>query len=491
MHIQTSSRWSDSLHLSLDSWVFRSSSATEVDSMIISHDPDDCDTNVNRQEKSLLMSLPVELLLLVAKFLEINDAASFTLSCKRAMCAVGLSSWKFIGRGCRYKSQALQRTRWKFLQALEKDLPNHHLCHFAEIFLNMSHKNHSPHSSNFEPNLDSCRRSDLSKLSESYSPYIRIATRLSFCDVQSILKAASTENASENSLNYLSFSRSWSNTMSWRHGHDVFLLRQDEKPLILNNELYIHTCSRRWALCSAEDIRDKKYRPQFFYDMSICRHQSLDMQENSINKLIRNSIVESSEEDVNYSELQPLVSLPFGCYQCPIECRYTVFNHGPKSGIELALEVGHILGSVSGFHDLEWSSRGAPEWKRYSFEVEKRTLSAYRPDPYPPSTRRDFSLQRMVEIEKPFILNEPGKVLDLLCPDGIGNTFDPEALRLAHEQRKAMKHHARKQSEQSQIVQEREGSRWQRLGRMWSKRWNSANASADGEVGDFNPESNR
>jgi hypothetical protein len=486
MAIQTSSRRSNSVQLSLESWAFRSStsSAPEVDSMVISHNPDDCDTNVIRQENSLLMSLPVELLLLIASFLQPNDAACLTLSCKRATCAIGLSSWKHIGRGreCRLENRAVRQLRWKFLQALEKDLPNHHLCHFCEIFLKVSHLNHSPHSSSFKKTLDICRRTNLSKMSESYSPYNRIATKLSFCDVQSILRATCLGNNSDYSLQHLHIATPWLNSSSWRHGHFTYLMKQDERPLVHNNELYMYTCSRRWALCSAEDIRDKKYRPEFFYHMSVCRHQLLDVHEKAIQKLIRNFILETSEDNVDYSQLQPLASLPFGCPRCPIEFRYTIFNHGPNAGIELALEVGHVLGSATSLHDLEWASRGEPDWQRYSFEGKMMIPVTPFPDrswyppirTEPPLSRWHLMYHRMGEIKGPEILKEPGKVLELLSPNGAVNAFDPDALRLACRQREAMRTHARKRSENSQAGQnEWQSSRWQIFSTRWSKKENS------------------
>lgn len=447
--------------------------------MVFSHDPDDCDTAVHRQEQSLLMSLPVELLLLIGDFQEPNDATAFTLSCKRASCALGLSSWKKIGRGSRHRGVNLRKSRWKFLQALERDLPNHHLCHFGEIFLKMSHKNHSPHSSNFIPSIDNCRRTNLTKISEAYSPYTRIATRLSFCDVQSILKAVSLGETG--SFDRLNISTPWMNSSSWKYGHSTYLIKQDEKALIHNDDLYVYTCSRRWALCSAEDLRDKKHlRPQMFFDMSVCRHQLLDIHEKSVKTLIRASIPEIFDDTLEffYPETQPLVSVTFGCFRCPIECRFTIFNHGSDSGVELALEVAHVLGSASSLHDPEWASRGAPECQRYSFDERSMlpVASMYQPSRFP-FNRHGPRLPGW-DRSLPEILKEPGKALNLFCPDGVPNAFDPEALRLAREQSRAMKNYAGRSSSKAQYTgvqnaPEEFQSRWQRLNKRWSKRRDS------------------
>lgn len=478
MAVQVSSRRSNSVRLSLDSWVHRSSSPAEVDSMVFSHDPDDCDTTVHRQGQSLLMSLPIELLLLISDFQEPNDAAAFTLSCKRASCALGLSSWMKIGRGSRHRGPNLRKARWKFLQALERDLPTHHLCHFGEIFLKISHKNHSPHSSNFIPSLDNCRRTNLNKISEACSPYTRIATRLSFCDVQSILKAVSLGET--DSFDRLNISNPWLKSSSWKYGQPTYLIRQDEKASIHNGELYIYTCSRRWALCSAEDFRDKKHLPISFLDMPVCRHQHLDLHEKSVKTLIRASIPEVSDDTLEffYPEIQPLVSSTFGCFRCPIECRFTIFNHGPDYGVELALEVAHVLGSASSLHDPEWASRGAPECQRYSFD-ERSLLpvaSMYQPSRFPFNRHGP----RLPGWDKAFpdIFKEPGKALNLFCPDGVPNAFDPVALRLAREQSRAMRNHvggssARMESEVIQDAPEESQSRWQRLNKKWSKRRDS------------------
>lgn len=479
MAVQTASRRSNSVRLSLDSWVHRSSSPAEVDSMVFSHDPDDCDTAVLRQEQSLLMSLPVELLLLIGDFQEPNDAAAFTLSCKRASCAMGLSSWKKIGRGSRHRGFNLRKSRWKFLQALERDLPNHHLCHFGEIFLKISRKNHSPHSSSFAPSLDKCRRTNLNRISEAYSPYSRIATRLSFCDVQSILKAVSIGET--DSFDRLNLSNPWLNSCSWKYGRSTYLIKQDEKALIHNNELYVYTCSRRWTLFSAEDLRDKKHHPLAFLDMPVCRHQLLDIHEKAVTTLIRASIPGIFDDTLAffYPENLPLVSNTFGCFRCPIECRFTIFNHGPDFGVELALEVAHVLGSASSLHDPEWASRGAPECQRYSFD-ERSILpvaSMYQPSRFPfnrhgprlPGWERAF----------PGILKEPGKALNLFCPEGVPNAFDPEALRSAREQNGGpRKSYAggsspRTRYELAQSAPEEPQSRWQRLNRRWSKRRDS------------------
>lgn len=443
--------------------------------MVFSHDPDDCDTTVHGQEQSLLMSLPVELLLLISDFQEPNDEAAFTLSCKRAACALGLSSWKKIGRGSRHRGFYVRKARWKFLQALERDLPNHHLCHFGEIFLNMSHKNHSPHSSNFVPSLDNCRRANLSKISDAHSPYSRIATRLSFCDVQSILKAVTLGET--DSFDRLSKSNPWLNSSSWKYGRSSYLIKQDEKALIHDGELYIYTCSRRWSLCSAEDFRDKRHRPFSFLDISVCRHQLLDIHEKAIKTLIRASIPDISNDTLEffYPQYQPLVSATFGCFRCPIECRFTIFNHGPDSGVELALEVAHVLGSASSLHDPEWASRGAPECQRYSFD-ERSMLpiaSMYQPSRFPfnrhgprlPGWDRAF----------PHILKEPGRALDLFCKDGVPNAFDPDALKEARGQggavgRQAVGCCSRWKGEGTLEGEVVEGSRWRRLNGRWRNR---------------------
>lgn len=423
------------------------------------------------------MSLPVELLLLIASFQEPNDAASFTLTCKRATCAVGLTSWKKIGRGSRHTGLEMRKLRWTFLQTLEKDLPDYHLCHFGEIFLKVSHRNHSPRSSSYIPALDRCRRTDISKISESYSPWSKISIKLSFCDVQSILKVDSPTK--EHSLDYLNISTEWLNGSSWKYGHSTYLAKQDEKALIHNNELYMYTCSRRWAIDSAEDLRDKKHlRPQFFYDMSVCRHQLLDNHEKAVKMLMCLSIPDDLEDDMEYTNMQPLVSIPFGCFRCPIECRYTIFNHGPRGGLELALEVVHILGSASSLHDLEWSSRGVPEWQQYSFDKNSMVPSApmYQPPRFPFNRHgpRLPGWDRFL----PEILREPGKALALFCPDGVPNAFDPEALASAREQRKAIRNRAGQRSAevyhmQTQMAREGAKSTWQMMNKRWRERRDS------------------
>ncbi|KAE9969839.1 hypothetical protein EG327_010475 [Venturia inaequalis] len=354
-------------------------------------------------EQSLLMSLPVELLLLISDFQEPNDEAAFTLS-------------------------------------------------------------------------------------YAHSPYSRIATRLSFCDVQSILKAVTLGET--DSFDRLSKSNPWLNSSSWKYGRSTYLIKQDEKALIHNGELYIYTCSRRWSLCSAEDFRDKRHRPFSFLDISVCRHQLLDIHEKAIKTLIRASIPDISNDTLEffYPQYQPLVSATFGCFRCPIECRFTIFNHGPDSGVELALEVAHVLGSASSLHDPEWASRGAPECQRYSFD-ERSMLpiaSMYQPSRFPfnrhgprlPGWDRAF----------PHILKEPGRALDLFCKDGVPNAFDPDALKEARGQggavgRQAVGCCSRWKGEGTLEGEVVEGSRWRRLNGKWRNRRDAkSDGGADSEL---------
>jgi hypothetical protein len=483
MVIQSSSRRSNSVQLMLESWAFRSSnlSAPEVDSMVLSRDPEDCDTNVLRQQQSFFMRLPVELLLLIASFLEPNDAACLTLSCKRATCAIGLSSWKHIGRGreCRLERISISRVRWKFLQALERDLPNYHLCHFCEIFLKETHVNHSHFSSNYKRSLDICRRKKLSNIPVTDSGYnnARIANELSFCDVQSILRAAALDDTSVNSLEYLHISTPWQRTASSSHRHITYLMKSDERPLIHNNELCMYICSRRWALCSADEIKTQSPHCLFFQDLAICRHQLLAIHDKAIQKTIQDSTLDPSIIFASVSKSKGLVSVPFGCPRCPIECRYTIFNHG-LNGIELALEIGHVFGAAISLQDMEWAGRGPPECQPYSFDEPKvfpytpfDDRSRFTRSGGDPSLMYSHHLHRRIEeINGPTILKEPGKVLQLLSPEGAVSAFDPEVVKLARAQRTPMWAYARHQSDKDQVMRKGQDSRWQKLSARWTQK---------------------
>ncbi|KAE9964049.1 hypothetical protein EG328_010840 [Venturia inaequalis] len=244
------------------------------------------------------------------------------------------------------------------------------------------------------------------------------------------------------------------------------------------------------TLCSAEDFRDKRHRPFSFLDISVCRHQLLDIHEKAIKTLIRASIPDISNDTLEffYPQYQPLVSATFGCFRCPIECRFTIFNHGPDSGVELALEVAHVLGSASSLHDPEWASRGAPECQRYSFD-ERSMLpiaSIYQPSRFPfnrhgprlPGWDRAF----------PHILKEPGRALDLFCKDGVPNAFDPDALKEARGQggavgRQAVGCCSRWKGEGTLEGEVVEGSRWRRLNGKWRNRRDAkSDGGADSEL---------
>ncbi|KAF2421126.1 hypothetical protein EJ08DRAFT_653546 [Tothia fuscella] len=113
-----------SIQMSLDSWAYRSTAEFPVDLMIITKSAAECDTILENQPDSVLLSLPLEIIAVIGEILTPVDAVCFTLSCKRAACAVGIKSWSQLKR-----TNSAPENRWALLQRLRRDLPDYHLCY--------------------------------------------------------------------------------------------------------------------------------------------------------------------------------------------------------------------------------------------------------------------------------------------------------------------------------------------------------------------------
>ena len=92
-------------------------------------DPSDCQSTVgvsDKLPKSLLEILPVEILQSIFSYLPISAAVSLTLCSHRMLYVFGNQIWDAL------RNQ--ESDREEFWDCLQKDLPNHRLCHHCVKF---------------------------------------------------------------------------------------------------------------------------------------------------------------------------------------------------------------------------------------------------------------------------------------------------------------------------------------------------------------------
>ncbi|KAJ9357880.1 hypothetical protein DTO027B9_2807 [Paecilomyces variotii] len=83
-------------------------------------------------------TLPTELVLLITSYVPIVEKASLALTCKHFLCMLGNESVRLLDdtttHNGDYAHISIQMNRWRLLKFLEKDFPNHFVCHSCAHF---------------------------------------------------------------------------------------------------------------------------------------------------------------------------------------------------------------------------------------------------------------------------------------------------------------------------------------------------------------------
>ncbi|KAL1884850.1 hypothetical protein Plec18167_001505 [Paecilomyces lecythidis] len=99
------------------------------------------DTGNYKNGRHPLFTLPTELVLHITSFVSAEEKASLALTCKHLLYVLGDESVRMTNdrkEQDEYAHIVLQLNRWKLLKFLEKDFPNHFVCHTcAHFHLNM------------------------------------------------------------------------------------------------------------------------------------------------------------------------------------------------------------------------------------------------------------------------------------------------------------------------------------------------------------------
>ncbi|KAJ9299233.1 hypothetical protein DTO271G3_2855 [Paecilomyces variotii] len=83
-------------------------------------------------------TLPTELVLLITSYVPVVEKASLALTCKHFLCILGSESVRLLDdtttHSRNYADITIQMNRWRLLKFLEKDFPNHFVCHSCAHF---------------------------------------------------------------------------------------------------------------------------------------------------------------------------------------------------------------------------------------------------------------------------------------------------------------------------------------------------------------------
>jgi hypothetical protein len=356
---------STSVQMSLDSWVFRSDSAFPVDLMILTKSADHCDTLLANQTSSILMSLPLELVTLIGRALDPIDMVCFTLSCKRAACAVGIKSWSLFNN-----FTGLREGRWKLLRTLNRDLPDYHLCFYAGRLCKISSAT----------SAIPCRRrrrieyeaSNNGDYNESKSAQNLRKDRVgipTFCDMQLLLEKHMYGSTYDFTVKDFTFTEPWGNQWQSRQhrGSKPHFDKSGNNLDIVGNELRVYTaqhCVIDYIPKHGGDPDDLSLHDPFnWYDfgMPICNHRRRD----------------SSDRDIFYSTTQAVKvnlfenkqtcwqSPAYKCPMCPKFFRFAAFNHPEHTSLELAVQCVQIFAPKEGSAAPDWDEH-ANNWIQYN-----------------------------------------------------------------------------------------------------------------------------
>jgi hypothetical protein len=330
-----------SVRMSLDTWAFRSTCEYPVDLMILTRSAEQCDTQLENQSSSLLMCLPIEIILMVGTFLEPIDAVCFTLSCKRAACALGLKSWG--------KFRLINTTsddRWDLLQRLKRDLPNYHRCYYLNKLIRMSdpvvtedfHMRKPPKCSRRYrvPDNPGCKN--------DYMP--------SFCDVQLLMERHMHGPPHGLSLEDFAISTPWSCLTDLKdplhHYSNYYLAGQSEPQFwklsmtlqIIQDNLLLHTVERCVAPKVVKPSPAQRSVSWFSFGRNICQH--LEHRFDSTEEVrMANRQLDRLIHEATFTSWQ---SASMKCYKCPTEFRLAAFNLPRHNAVELVVRCVQNLG---------------------------------------------------------------------------------------------------------------------------------------------------
>jgi hypothetical protein len=348
--------------------------------MILTKSADQCDSLLTDQTSSLLMSLPLELVAMIGRALDPVSAVCFTLSCKRAACAVGIKCWSLFGR-----ISGRREEKWKLLSTLKRDLPDYHLCFYVGKLCKISSRT-STNSCQRHRRYDDGESDARDDGGEAGKPRKATPGILTFCDMQLLMEKHMFGSAYDFTTSDFAFSMPWVNRGQSRDAEPRFDKRIS-KLEIVKNELRLYTiqhCLVSYKLKDDDIPTDlSTYDPGNWYSFGtpLCGHCSSGQPArdfyNELTRAVKASMFETKRKC--------WLSTSYKCSMCPKYFRFAAFHHVDHASVEMAVQSVQIFAPKEGASIPDWDDH-AWNWMQYQpsqlFSFTPVWPSSNRPRPF-------------------------------------------------------------------------------------------------------------
>jgi hypothetical protein len=355
----------------LHKWALSSNtSATEL--WILARDPELYDGCHTQEQSALMRLLPPELLLHITSFMETADLACWTLTCKRVACAVGFKAWAELTKKNPFRADlddTSQTERWNILRALERDMPDYHLCSYQKRL----RKNTFTMSQRWiDGAYHTCQLRSERLNADPKFPADRW-NKPTFCEVQAVMNRhffGPTHQSHGLPLDFLHVSDPWQAFETTRRKSSrpietvPYLSKIDINTAIVDDELQFHVCHHLWVSNEEAQLLTENrgdYTKPFLTEnkyptlrVYTCYHLGGFWSGNE-SLAVFESICVAIENGPKHlvGDAKTTASRSITCDKCQTEIRYTAFSHR-EAGIEFVVDVWQNLGRARHYTDPGW-----------------------------------------------------------------------------------------------------------------------------------------